>query len=669
MILQTRYYFWGILWVLAIPAGVCAQSKDSSTILKKVTVSALRKLNTFQQSTPVQVLDRETLQQLNAPSIGDAARYFSGVLVKDYGGVGGLKTVSVRSLGANHTGVSYDGILLSDAQSGQIDLGKLSIDNIESAALFVGQPTDILAPARLYASGSVLLLRTGAMQADTTNKLAGRLAIRGGSFGLFNGAGLLSYAFNPWLSSSLNIEWQRSDGAYPFRAYEGGGGKSDRQNSDIHTFRIEHDLGFRISDSNRIRVKTYYYDSERGLPGMVVLYADPSHQRLTDRNFFTQASWQRTFSSRHRLLLSGKYSYNYNDYEDPDYANTQGYLENIFHQKEWYLSGVYEYRPLPGLAFSYSSDYFITKLTRTDSFVLNFPSPTRNNLLNNLAAKASFGALDIQGNLLHSFQQDKVKKGNAGKEISRFNPSVSLGYQLSPHTRLRFLYKDIFRTPSFNDLYYTNFGNTELRPEFARQYNAGISFKWNGHPFFQSGLLSVDAYYNKVKDKIIAIPRQNLFQWTMMNFGRVDIKGIDVSLQLEKKIGQESQLSARLAYTFQQALDKTDKQSSLYNTQLPYTPEHSGSIILNAVLRQWSLSYNVVLSGYRYRMGEPIPENLLKEWGTHDISVSYTIAPQQAISYKLLLELNNIFNKQYEIIRYYPMPGFHYRVGLALGFR
>src|SRR5690348_3285138 len=106
------YYFLFLLVVFNYRAA--AQTGDSAKVLNKVTVSTLKKKSTFNAVTPLQSLNSETLQQLNAPSVGDAARYFSGVQVKDYGGVGGLKTVSVRSLGAAHTGILYDGIPASD---------------------------------------------------------------------------------------------------------------------------------------------------------------------------------------------------------------------------------------------------------------------------------------------------------------------------------------------------------------------------------------------------------------------------------------------------------------------------------------------------------------------------------------------------------------------------
>ena len=67
---------------------------------------------------PAQTLQGEQLEKLNALSVADAIRYFSGVQIKDYGGIGGLKTINVRSMGTQHVGVFYDGIQLGNAQNG-----------------------------------------------------------------------------------------------------------------------------------------------------------------------------------------------------------------------------------------------------------------------------------------------------------------------------------------------------------------------------------------------------------------------------------------------------------------------------------------------------------------------------------------------------------------------
>jgi hypothetical protein len=96
---------------------------DSLHQLPEVVITEKYDDREIRSSAPLQILTKQTLQNLNVLQVSDAVKFFSGVNVKDYGGIGGLKTVSVRSLGAAHTSVSYNGIPLSDAQTGQIDIG------------------------------------------------------------------------------------------------------------------------------------------------------------------------------------------------------------------------------------------------------------------------------------------------------------------------------------------------------------------------------------------------------------------------------------------------------------------------------------------------------------------------------------------------------------------
>lgn len=73
-----------------------------------------------------QTLRGAELQRLSVLNVADALRYFSGVQLKDYGGVGGIKTINIRSMGSQHTAVYYNGIQLGNAQNGQVDLGRFS---------------------------------------------------------------------------------------------------------------------------------------------------------------------------------------------------------------------------------------------------------------------------------------------------------------------------------------------------------------------------------------------------------------------------------------------------------------------------------------------------------------------------------------------------------------
>ena len=73
-------------------------------------------------SSPAWRVSSADIERSGARSLHEALRTLPGLQVQDYGGVGGLKTVSVRGLGAAHTAVCLDGVLLCDSQHGSIDL-------------------------------------------------------------------------------------------------------------------------------------------------------------------------------------------------------------------------------------------------------------------------------------------------------------------------------------------------------------------------------------------------------------------------------------------------------------------------------------------------------------------------------------------------------------------
>lgn len=129
---------------------------DSIFEVQEVIVVENRK----KEIIPAQSLSGETLQNLNSQSVADALRYFSGVQIKDFGGIGGIKTVNIRSMGTHHIGVFYDGIQLGNAQNGQIDLGRYSLDNIEEIQLYNGQKSNIFQGAKDFGSSGTIYIRT-----------------------------------------------------------------------------------------------------------------------------------------------------------------------------------------------------------------------------------------------------------------------------------------------------------------------------------------------------------------------------------------------------------------------------------------------------------------------------------------------------------------------------
>ena len=152
----------GLLCAWLFPFAALYAQVDTTTYHQLSGVEVLGKVrpSTTRESTPLQVMDKAGIERLGVQDLSEAVKRFSGVTVQDYGGIGGLKTVSVRSLGAKHTAVCYDGVTVTDAQSGQVDISRFSLDNVDMISLSIGQADDIFQTARMYASAGALSIKT-----------------------------------------------------------------------------------------------------------------------------------------------------------------------------------------------------------------------------------------------------------------------------------------------------------------------------------------------------------------------------------------------------------------------------------------------------------------------------------------------------------------------------
>ena len=675
----------GVGLLLALALSASAQSlSDSVQHIQEIVVVA----NRYQEIIPAQKLKGEELQRLNSFSVADAIRYFSGVQIKDYGGVGGLKTVDIRSMGTNHMGVFYDGIQLGNAQNGQIDLGKFSLDNIEEISLYNGQKSEIFQSAKDFGSAGTIYLRTRRPRFSEGKKTNIKSAFRTGSFDLVNPSVLWEQRLSSSVSSSFNAEYIYSSGKYPFRyrkVFEDGTIAWDttaiRQNGDIHALRMETGLTGEV-EQGTWNLKAYYYDSERGIPGAIVNNVWKRSQRQWDKNFFTQGSFQKQLSGNYDILVNVKYANDYMRYLNPD--TTLMYIDNDFRQQEWYASVANKYAVLSNWDISLSADY---QWNHLDASLQDFVYPKRNTLLTAVATAFQWKRFKTQASLLGTFVQENVTRiQHGGDDLlpgtqtgtpdnkQEYTPAVFLSYQpFSAHNlNLRTFYKRIFRMPTFNDLYYTDVGNISLRPEYTTQYNLGFMYRKDfKHAAFNSVNVQADVYYNEVTDKIIAVPKGNgQYRWMMMNLGYVEIRGLDFSGQIAWKLPYNINVNTSLNYTYQRAQDfsdpsDNDPEAGTYGGQIAYIPWHNGSAIINASYRSWNLNYSFIYVGERYHNSSNIRENYEQPWYTHDFTLGKVINYRQ-FKCNLSAEINNILNQQYDVVLNYPMPGRNYKLILKI---
>ena len=619
--------------------------------LKDVSVKGMLRGRDFVSTVPKYTLSAENMARLGITDIGHALRRLPGVTLRDYGGAGGLKTVSVRGFGAQHTAVVYDGVTLSDCQTGQIDVSRYTLNDVSALALVVGDNDDIFMPAKHAASAAALYINTGQLPSDDT-AMHVTAQLKAGSWSYVNPFLRLEQNLSEKVGFSLVGDYIYTENDYPYSIMNVTEKVKDRRNHNrMNSGHAEANIVYRPTAGHLLALKAYYYDNSRQLPGMVHYYVNDSREHLRDQNAFAQLNWRGTLTEKLRMTATGKFNYTMTDYKDPSYpANVK---DHQYWQREAYATASLLYTPTAHWAMDYSADYIYNNLSGSD--VSTYRDPLRHTILQSLTAKYATGRLTAVGRLLHSLYLNGARRGTAAKDVRHLSPSVSLNWQLVDGEKLyaRASYKDIFRSPSFNELYYEHYGSTDLKPERTNQFNLGVTWQ-HDYGRLSSFTLTVDGYYNKVKDKIIAVP-YNMFIWTNINMGRVKTIGTDVTANVTQHIGDKHTLVLNGNYTLQKVRNNTEGDAHK-GKQIAYTPEHSGSASVAWENPWMNVSANAIFATSRWANNEHYPGTMLKGYSDCGITLYREIRWKKGIV-DLRLDVKNIFNKQYEIVRFYPMPG------------
>ena len=613
---------------------------------------------------PSQTISSGEFIRYSAFNVADAIRDLSGVSIKDYGGIGGLKTVSVRGLGANHTTILFDGIQMTDAENGQIDLGKLNLNNIQEITLYNGQPPNICQTARAFASSSILSIKTikpALTEAKPYSIIAG---IKAGSFGLFQPHLQWQQRLNDNWSFIVNSYVIDANGRYRYAHNDNGVLEAGtRTNTQVNTQQIDGAL-YWAKDSANFNLHINYYNSDRGLPGAVIdSISSSSAQHISNRDLFIQGAYEQNWANGLHLLLNSKFADNKLNYLDPHFINTTVVLDQHFTQREYYQSIVLAYRVRSNWEVSLPTDLSVNNLN-TD--IPNFPNPTRVTLLTALATNLTLGRLLLQGSVLYTNTYESVERRTAFPNKHLLSPTLMATYKPieAQNLQLRAYYKSSFRNPTFNDLYYGYSPNKNLKPEYAQQYDAGFSYTKSLGGFFDFVAISSDAYFNHVTDKIVYIP--TLYNGSTQNFGKVDITGLDAGMKTAIVPGAGYRFNISANYSYQQALNVTGPVTDEnYLNQLPYIPKHT--LALNAGLNKGPIGiyYNLTALSSRYYNNNNNQADLMPAYSVSDASVVYKTSLSH-FPVMLSTEVNNLFDKNYVVAQSYPMPGRSYRFSIQI---
>ena len=608
-------------------------------------------------AAPLRVESRAGIERSGAKELSEVLRTLPGVSIKDYGGAGGIKTVSLRGFGSQHTQISYDGICISELQNGQVDISRFNLENLDGVSVTIGQGNEIFRSARSFAGAGLLELRSARPRFEPGRRSSTTMSLQAGQWNSYSGS--ISHSRRLSERSSLRISGlaQSAKGDYPYTVVNGQYLTTERRlGAEMSALSGEMSLYSDLGRTGELTARLSGYFSERGLPGPVILYTQDPTEHLWDKDVRADVLWRAAPHQKLKTEAKASVSWKYNRYTDSSSVYPVPEDER-FSQMEYYLSGVAMWSFSERLRLSCTQDLAYGTLATS------FPDcvyPRRLTSLTAAALQYSAPGFTLTGSLLGTWIGESVSSGEPAPVRKHLSPSLSAVWNPAGKLYLRAGWRDSFRTPTFNDLYYSKIGNTALRPESASQFNVGASWTLTRERYdFETDL---DIYHNDVKDKIIATP--TMFIWRMRNLGQVSMTGADVGFSGRCRFGGFT-LSGRASYSYQYAIDVTDPQSKSWHNQIAYTPRHSGSALLSLETPWGRVSYTLVAVGERYSLDQNKASNRLAPYWDLGLSLGrdWTI---RGCKLTLSVEALNLTGTNYEIIKCYPMPGRNYRLSVKL---
>lgn len=623
-------------------------------------------------AAPVELKGKD-LDQYRQYSLADAIRYYSGVQFKDYAGLAGFTTINVRSLGSERMGVFYNGLEIGNTMNGIVDLSKFSLDNIQNIAIYSSQKGDIFQCAKDFASSNSLYITSKRpVYRRDEQRTNFRAQVRGSSTWGITPSFLVETDLGNYTSLSASAEMHIAKNNYPFRYRRRNANgatvidtAAHRENNDVHALRTEVGLhgimtGSALS-SGTWNFFAYHYSSQRGIPGATINDIWYQGERLVDRSSFLQGSARMDVNSWYRTQIMLKAAGDYIHYTNKD--DKLAPMDEAYRQYTGYVSWSNQFTFYDWWKLSFAYDLEFNHMQKRNELVHKadaaFPMPWRLVNLFSLATQFQWSGLTMQLSGLGTYVYNRAAAGFT-PEPQEMGVSPAFMIYYKPFKRVDFFLqasaKQTYRVPNYNDRYVSSLIGEHLKPELVQQANFGISYghgKVNQNVF--SFNLSLEGNYQRVKDKIIAFPRGQLFRWSMVNLGLVEMYGGDANASITLSLPDKFHIVGKLQYSYQQAQDVTNKNDPYFQHQIPNIPWHSGSAVLGLSWRGWALDYSFLYTGKRYGEQENIPYNELQPWYTHDISLSKLIKAGEW-NFRIMAELNNMLGDVSDLVANYPMP-------------
>lgn len=613
------------------------------------------------RKTDVVVIDEIEIARSNFHNLGEVLEQVPGVEIRNSGGLGGSKKISIRGSQTNQVLVLLDGIPLNDELGGVADLSQIPVNMIEKI--------------EVYKSGSSHRFGSGAIGGAvniTTQKTFVNRAYLNGSLGAFR-----FFHFEPGLSgqyrnfayfATYNQMETRGDFPYSYKNSLGETIQENRINSDV----LSRNLFLRLNytqNGHQFSLQAQRMQSERGIPGKINAWT--AFARANNTHEILGAEYQKT---DRKLIFDFKCNYSKSVTE-----NSNLYPPDAEKRFRRYSKWDYQYMT-SSLIIQSNFDFLITewlnlKLGYSGRW-LQYEDENKRPSLEppiNQAEDRSHGFYLFQEwekqFPWHHWQfklspviryDEMVIESEASDRIEQqWSPGISLFTAVGAENKF-FLKSNLnrsFRVPTFADLFYQDVrvaGKPDLAPEKSRNWDIGL-----GADVAIWGQISGEIihFQNTIDDLIVwRLGSYEVFRPFNTN---AEITGQEYSLEFS---APGDHISTGVGYTRLEPFNKSDNITT-HDKFLPYRARHSVKANFNFNFTDWHASLHYRNVGERFT--NEANTVVMPPYQVWDANLSW-IFRFHALEFTWKLSLFNALNEDYEIIRDMPLPLREWRLGISI---
>jgi len=587
-------------------------------------------------------INKKDIKTINANQISDLLNRQPGITIRDYGGLGGLKTISLRGTSSQQTLIMLEGLRLNNAGNSYLDLSVFPVSMINSIDVIRGGSSALFGGSSI---GGVVNIN---LEKERTNQI--RAEAYTGSFGEYFGA-LNATLEIAEVNCGIATEYISSKGDFPFISNQFGKDTVYyRDNSDFEN------LNLLIHFSSAIKKYRYKFltlgnISKRGAPGPVLLgYQTPTDAVLNEKGI---TSIFKIESSDDRYSFNSGLLFKYNNL---NYVNSNNIYfndsSNNFFTKSFLLNSNYSIKSkFTNIIFGFEAEYSDIFGDFIDPGIAKkanrFNSAISSRLYGDIY-RSSTTDLAILLGARYDFYSDLKASPSllSGLSLNLLDYNLNISSQISYN----------FRPPSFNEMYYLNYGTTYLKPERSTSINLITRYSRRNLHFSLNGFLI------NTLDQIVAVPNSTL-SWSAQNMESVLSKGIELTLSADiiKNI-----INTGFDYTFQNVTDY-NKKSITYGKLIVYIPQEIVQLFFNASFHQVNVRLNANYTSFTYALPDNNYYSLIPSYCTCDFHIARTFEILQS-KLTVNFDIINLTNIEYKVIKNYPMPGRIFRFGLSYEF-